>query len=263
MTALRLSICIVLYESVETTKRFHLQLCESLGESSQVELLYFDNSASDALQEWFAGRISDSIQYTRDSRNLGFAYGNNRLILNARYERVLLLNPDVFGLTKTFWDRIATIDAGGTARFARLLNEDGSFQDCIGEVASLERALKPRRDYGALEQPAEVGMGIMAFMLTDKHVFASVGLLDCSYPLYAEDMDWCFRARHNGVRVLYDPGLVLTHIGGASAKDRWKLAESNRKKYFAEAIFIDKHYRGWTWICMRALNAVKRRLRGR
>ena len=263
MSALRLSICIVLYESVETTKRFHLQLCESLGESSQVELLYFDNSASDALQVWFTERLSDSIRYTRDSRNLGFSYGNNRFILNARYERILLLNPDVFGLTTTFWDRIAAIDTGGTARFARLLNEDGSFQDCVGEPASLARVLKPRRDYEAIWQPTEVGMGIMAFMLTDKPVFASVGLLDCSYPLYAEDMDWCFRARHNGVRVLYDPHLVLIHLGGASAKDRWKRAESNRKKYLAEVIFIDKHYHGWTWTCMRALNAVKLRVRGR
>lgn len=263
MTALRLSICVVLYESIETTKRFHLQLCDSLSEFSQVEVMYFDNSVSDELQVWFSNQLSGCISYTRDSRNLGFSFGNNNLILQAQYDRILLLNPDVFGLTNSFWDRISAVDAHGIARFAKMLNEDGSFQDSVGEPSSLGRIFRSRRNYESMLQPTEVGMGIMAFMLADKSVFASVGLLDCSYPLYAEDMDWCFRAKRRGIRILYDPQLVLTHIGGASAKDRWEDAESHRKKYEAEKIFIDKHYRGWEWVCMRVLNLVKIFIRGR
>lgn len=57
-------------------------------------------------------------------------------------------------------------------------------------------------------------MGIMAFMLTSKKVLAHVGLLDCDYPLYAEDMDWCYRAKRLGYSIIYNPSLVLTHTGG-------------------------------------------------
>lgn len=257
MAALDLSICVVLYESMATTQRFHLALCESLKACSKVEVLYYDNSVGNELQEWFKGRTGESVSYTRDSRNLGFSYGNNQLILRARYGRILLLNPDVFGMTRSFWEHLSSLDTRATVRFARLLNEDGSFQDCVGEPVGIGRAFSGRPDYESFTHPTEVGMGIMAFMLADKATFASVGLLDCDYPLYAEDMDWCFRAKRRGLTLLYDPGLVLTHIGGASAKARWKRVESLRKKFRAERLFVDKHFRGLEWAFMRALNAVK------
>ena len=260
---LDLSICVVLYESVEVTQRFHEELMASLEGFENYEVLYYDNSSSDALETWFASRLQPGIQYWRDARNLGFSYGNNQLILRARHSRILLLNPDVFGLDRAAWSAIASKATDGQARFARLLNEDGSFQDCVGEVSSLGRAFRRRPDYASINQPTDVGMGIMAFMLTEKSVFAKVGLLDCSYPLYAEDMDWCYRASQAGMRVLYDPGIELTHLGGASAKQRWEKGAALRRKYVAERIFIDKHMHGLNWAAMRMLNALKIVLRGR
>jgi GT2 family glycosyltransferase len=238
MQALRLSICVVLYESVETTKRFHQELIASLAGLSAYEILYFDNSQTDELQSWFAGRTNDTVSYERDRRNLGFAYGHN------------CLTPD-------FWERVVTTTTEGTARFARLLNADGSFQDCVGEPATLGRHFRARLNYAALTEPTEVGVGIFAFVLFDKQVIARVGLMDCGYPLYSEDVDWCYRAQKAGVRILYDPRIELTHIGGASSQGRWNRAETMRKKYLAEQIFIDKHFRGAAWACMRALNQLK------
>jgi GT2 family glycosyltransferase len=257
MQALHLSICVVLYESVEVTKRFHQELIASLAGLDAYEILYFDNSQTDELQSWFAIKTSANVGYERDNRNLGFSYGNNCLILRARYERVLLLNPDIFGLSPNFWERLAKVQTQGTARFARLLNTDGSFQDCVGEPATLGRLFRARLNYAALTEPTEVGVGIFAFVLLDKQVIAQVGLLDCGYPLYSEDVDWCYRAKKAGMRILYDPRLELTHIGGASAQGRWNRAESLRKKYLAERIFIDKHFRGLAWAGMRALNQLK------
>lgn len=254
---LALSICVVVYESVEISKRFHLALMASLEDFEGYEVLYYDNSPSNTLEEWFAARLSPGVSYRHDPRNLGFSYGNNELILRARHERILLLNPDVFGLDKAVWLAIDSRPTKGQARFIRLLNEDGSFQDCVGEPSSLARALRRRPDYASLRQPAEVGMGIMAFMLTERSVFARVGLLDCSYPLFAEDMDWCFRAAQAGVRLVYDPTIELTHLGGASTRERWQRAESLRRKYNAERIFIDKHTRGFNWLLMRLLNVIK------
>ena len=263
MQSLNLSICVVPYESVEVTQRFHRKLMKSLEGFQDYEVLYYDNSPGDFLAKWFSNQSQPAVHYWHDPRNLGFSFGNNQLILRARHERILLLNPDVFGLNTAVWSAIAATPTDGQARFARLLNADGSFQDSVGEVSSLARVFKPRLDYASIRQPTEVGMGIMAFMLTERSVFARVGLLDCGYPLYAEDMDWCYRATQAGVRVVYDPTIELTHLGGASATERWAKGASVRRKYLAERIFIDKHMHGLNWVAMRALNLLKIAIRGR
>lgn len=263
MQELNLSICVVLYESIEVTQRFHEALMASLEGFDKYEVLYYDNSPSDTLAKWFIPRMRPGVSYIHDPRNLGFSYGNNQLILRAQHERILLLNPDVFGLSQTVWSAIAALPTDGQARFARLLNEDGSFQDCVGQISSLARAFQSRPDYASIDQPTEVGMGIMAFMLTERSVFAKVGLLDCSYPLYAEDMDWCYRASEAGMRVVYDPSIELTHLGGASAKQRWEQGAGLKRKYLAERIFIDKHMHGLNWAAMRMLNALKIAIKAR
>ena len=256
---LNISICIVLYRSEEGTKIFHQELMESLREQTGFEVNYYDNSPTDALRiPLEAHPYGDKVNYFNDKRNLGFSYANNRLILMARYKKILLLNPDVYGFSMKIWNFIDALIVSETAVFARLKNSDGSFQDCIGEVASIRRAFSPRINYGAIQSPTKIGMGIMAFMLTEKDVFARVGLLDCSYSLYAEDMDWCYRASRLGYSLIYEPNIVLTHTGGASAKDRWSTKATLRRKYLAERIFIDIHFRGIYWTFMRILNAIKR-----
>lgn len=256
---LNLSICVVLYRARAGTERFHSELLQSLAAHHGWELLYYDNSPTDELRAPLSIHPPGCrVSYVHDPRNLGFSYANNELILAASERRILLLNPDVYGFTPAHWDLIGSLDTSSCARFARLLNEDGSFQDCVGDVSSLRRALSPRRAHERTREAVQVGMGIMAFMLADRSVFARVGLLDCDYPLYAEDMDWCHRARLHGMPPIYDPRIELTHTGGASAGDRWSRRASLLRKYKAEGIFIDKHYRGIGWGVMRMLNQVKR-----
>lgn len=260
-SSLDISICVVLFRAEAGTIRFHQELLASLREHDDFEVLYYDNSPTDALRDPLRFNPDAlSVSYVHDPRNLGFSYANNQLILGSRHAKVLLLNPDVYGFTPEIWRFIASLDVDQCARFARLLNADGSFQDCVGEPTGLLRPFRRRRDYAALRQPEPVGMGIMAFMLTHRQVFAHVGLLDCRYPLYAEDMDWCYRAGRMGHPVIFDPRVELTHTGGASASDRWSRQATLLKKYRAEALFIDRHFGGPHWMVLRALNILKQLL---
>ena len=256
---LNLSICVVLYRSEEGTKIFHQDLMDSLREQTGFEVNYYDNSPTDALRiPLEAHSYFDKVNYVHDNRNLGFSYANNKLILAARYKKILLLNPDVYGFSKKAWSLIEAQEVSQNVVFAKLKNSDGSFQDCIGEIVSIRRAFSPRINYGAIKSPTKIGMGIMAFMLTEKDVYARVGLLDCRYSLYAEDMDWCYRASRLGYSLIYEPKIELTHTGGASAKDRWSKKTTLRRKYLAEQLFVDIHFRGMNWAVMRFLNAIKR-----
>lgn len=258
MPSLDISICVVLYCAEEGTVRFHKELLESLRGHEGFEVLYYDNSPTSALREPLQFNPDGyPVSYVHDPRNLGFSYANNQLVLGSRHKKILLLNPDVYGFTFETWRFIASLDVSDCARFARLLNVDGSFQDCVGDTVSLTRPFKRRKAYEWIEEPELVGMGIMAFMLTDRAVYAHVGLLDCGYSLYAEDMDWCFRAAKIGYKPVFDPRIELTHTGGASAKDRWSRSVTTLRKYRAECVFIDKHFSGAHWLALRALNVIK------
>lgn len=252
MTSLPISICVVFFKAREVSERFVSELRDSLASFSNVELLFYDNSPTDELRA-----LAGNDDYTHDPSNPGFSYANNQLILRARHKAILLLNPDIFGLTPSFWERLKSQLAEDRVLFIKLLNADGTHQDCVGSPVGLGRALRRQPDYASMIEPTTVGAGIMAFMLTTRAVFAKVGLLDCDYPLYGEDMDWSHRANLHGVPVIYDPRFSLTHLGGASASGRWSRAQSSARKYRADSIFIDKHARGARWLTLRLLNQVK------
>ena len=231
----------------------------SLHDFENWEILFYDNSPSNALSD-----LEDFGHYRHDASNRGFSFANNQMVLSAKYGNIALINPDVFGFDYDFWISLMSRALGRyEIRFVKLLNEDGSHQDCVGEVVSLGRFWRGTRDYSRIETETPVDMGIMAFMLTSREAFARVGLLDCDYLLYAEDMDWCHRAGKAGVPIIYDPTLILTHIGGSSASDRWSQSQALRRKYAAERVFIDKHLRGWRRLAMHLINRMKVILRVR
>ncbi|WP_218778473.1 hypothetical protein, partial [Klebsiella pneumoniae] len=89
-------------------------------------------------------------------RNMGFSYGNNRLIINCKYDNVLLLNPDVFDITNSFWGELTLNYNKQDVLFIKLLNEDGTFQDCIGKYASFSRAFGAKVDYEAINQATPI-----------------------------------------------------------------------------------------------------------
>lgn len=252
MTSLPLSICVVLYRAQEVSERFAVELRQSLAPFSDFEILFYDNSPTNELQS-----IAGEDCYIHDPSNPGFSYANNQLILMARHKSILLLNPDIFGLNPTFWTSLTPELLKDRVLFIKLLNADGSHQDCVGQPVGLSRALRRQPSYADVVSPTPIGAGIMAFMLTTRAVFAKVGLLDCDYPLYGEDMDWSHRANRHGIPVIYDPRFSLTHLGGASAGDRWSRSQSLIRKYRADGIFIHKHTRGAHALALKMLNSLK------
>ncbi len=70
-------------------------------------------------------------------------------------------------------------------------------------------------------------------LVTTASVLARVGPFERSYFAYYEDTDWCWRARLQGYRVLYDPATTVRHVrgqtsGGILAGRTRFLAERNR-----------------------------------
>jgi len=71
-------------------------------------------------------------------------------------------------------------------------------------------------DDGSFDQPAEHFAASGAAMVARAETFARLGGLAESFFAYYEDVDWCWRARLAGLRILYEPAGVVRHVGGAS-----------------------------------------------
>ena len=79
-------------------------------------------------------------------------------------------------------------------------------------------------------------------LLARREAWERVGLLDERYFIYAEDADWCLRARAAGVRLLFVPTARLWHKVSASAgaASPWKIYQRLR----ANLRLFARHARG-------------------
>ncbi len=240
------------------------ELNDSLKGTGEYEVLICDNASSDGTADLLSRFLPEGFRLIRSDENLGFAKGNNLLIRQAKYERIVLLNPDVFDYPKDFWRKMdaAIAREGADVGFVKLHNPDGSFQDCIGDFPSPARALASllgkKKNFSALDTPTTVDVGIMAFMVTHRALFESIGLIDEDFHMYCEDVEWCCRAHLANKKVLYFPEFSLTHLGGASAESRWKGLRKELVKYRSESLFLRKHHQGFGLLIMIVLNLLKR-----
>jgi N-acetylglucosaminyl-diphospho-decaprenol L-rhamnosyltransferase len=91
-----------------------------------------------------------------------------------------------------------------------------------------------------VEQPAG------AFLMIRRDVWQELnGFDERFYPLWFEDVDFCWRARQKGYRMCYTPDAVAKHTGGHSLA---KISLENRQLYWYRSLlgFAAKHYRSST-----------------
>jgi GT2 family glycosyltransferase len=80
-----------------------------------------------------------------------------------------------------------------------------------------------------------------AAMVVRREVLDRVGLMDETYFMYGDDIDWCYRIKHAGWKVYYLPEAEVIHYGGRGGSRRQSyrnILEFHR----AMAVFYGKHY---------------------
>ncbi len=207
-------------------------------------------------------------------RNGGFAYANN-LAIRAMFNEadqgespgadyIMLLNPDTIvpcgaldGLIE-YMEAHPDVGACGP----KLLLPDGSLdlacrrsfptpEVAFYRVIGLSR-LFPRHPRFArynltyLDEncETEVDAVVGACMLVRASVVREVGLLDESFFMYGEDLDWAYRIKQYGWRIMYVPSVTVYHHKRASSSQR--PAQTIRWFYDAMRIFHRKHFAATT-----------------
>lgn len=233
-----------------------------------------DNASGDGSAELVRERFPQARLIVSPS-NLGFSAGNNlavrEIVAAGAADYVMLLNNDTVvpaGALDGLVDYLEAHPAVGVVG-PKLLLPDGSLDLACRRsfptpavsfyrMAGLSR-LFPRSPrfarynmtYLDPDRETEVDSVVGACMLLRAAVIAEVGLLDEQFFMYGEDLDWCFRIKQYGWRVVYYPGVVVHHYKRASSTRR--AIPSIRAFYDAMRIFHRKHYAATTAAPLNAL----------
>jgi GT2 family glycosyltransferase len=180
------------------------------------EVIVVDNGSTDGSVDFIAQHYPQARLFL-NKRNLGFAAGNNVGLRAASGELLVLLNADtqvhpgwLAALADAFDD--PSIGVGG----CKLLYPDGSIQHAggftFGPRGEADHLGRYAPDDGSFDKPTDVEYATGAALAIRRTVLNQIGFLDESfYPIYYEDVDWCYRARAAGFRVVYVPAATVTH----------------------------------------------------
>jgi N-acetylglucosaminyl-diphospho-decaprenol L-rhamnosyltransferase len=214
----------------------------------------------------------------RNSRNMGFAVASNQGLRQAQGRYVLLLNPDTMVEPDSLAKMVAYLDERhdvGCAT-AKLVRTDGKLdlacrrsfptpQTSFYRLSMLSKLFPRSKRFGRynltyLDENAETEIDAPcgAFMLVRREVMDAIGLLDESYFMYGEDLDWAYRIKHAGWKVMYAPITTVTHVKRAASSQR--RTHTVRAFYDAMRIFYRVHYESqyprWvSWLVYRAIDA--------
>ncbi len=191
-------------------------------EYAPFEVIVVDNASVDAsvaIAQSFAPRM----RVIRNDYNLGFAAGNNVGLQVADGDIVVLLNQDTVvqsGWLRAIIDTLADSTVGIVG--CKALYPDGcSFQHAGGIVdpacAFTRHIGWDEPDQGQYDAPSEPDFVTGAALAIHRRVLQKLGGLDEQFhPAFFEEVDYCYRARRAGFRVVYQPRAVLYHHETAS-----------------------------------------------
>lgn len=200
------------------------------------------------------------VKLIANDKNSGYSFANNQAIRKSAGKYVLLLNPDVEVSVDTFDKMISFMDNNLSVGISgcKVLKPDGTLDlACRRSFPNLPGALfrftglsflfpksklaSYNLTYLPEDEIAEVDSVVGAFLLIGRKTIDRIGLLDETYFMYGEDMDWCYRAKQAGFQVMYVPITTVIHHKGSSS--RKSPAKSLYEFHRAMQIFYDKFYR--------------------
>lgn len=262
-----LSIIIVNYNTFKLTKET-IDSCLAEPTNYTYEIFLVDNKSTDdsleKLQDYFKSETERGIlKIIPNKANEGFAKANNIAIEQAKGDFILLLNSDTLMKQSTI-DKCMDYMTKGThadvgALGCKVSLADGSldkackrsFPNPVNSFYKLfniktnsqkdDYNLDNLDDDGVYEIDCLVG----AFMLVRRTTIEDIGLLDDTFFMYGEDIDWCYRIKQAGWRIVYFGEAEIIHYKGVSSEDK-KTKKRNPKLiyefYRAMYIFYRKHY---------------------
>jgi len=238
------------------------------------ELIVVDNGSSDGTPALVRERFPEARLIGQENRGLGAGW--NAGIEAAAGRWLFFLNADAWVVDDGIAKLVQVLEREPKAAVVgpRLRYPDGRPQRSVRGFPTLWRLateyfflrkLAPKTRllnafYGGgfrhdRELEAEFLMG--AAFLVRRDAVEQVGGLDERFFLFSEEVDWCYRFRQAGWKVIFTPAAEVVHVGGAS-----HAGSLFREQVQGHLLFLDKHRGARNAAAARRLLATALTLRG-
>jgi len=200
------------------------------------EVVVTDNASTDGTVEAVRQQFP-KVRVIANDHNPGFGAANNQALEIASGQAVLFLNPDTEmspGAASTLLRYLAEHPDVGVVG-PRLRYPDGIIQSSRRSFPTpltglIESTIVQRwfphpgvldRYYRARfsdDQTQDVDWLVGACLLARRETITAVGGFDERFFMYSEELEWCFRVRQAGWRIVYLPDAEVIHHEGRSSE---------------------------------------------
>jgi len=255
-----LSIIIVNYNTVDLLRACLSSVIKNT-ENIEYEIWVVDNRSKDGSPEMVECEFPE-VKLIRNSINGGFSQANNLALKQCMgSNQVLLLNPDTIVPKNTLEECVDFMQKNNEIGClgCKVVKIDGSLDkackrgfpspwNSLCYLLKLDKLFPNNKKFGGYnatfvneDEESEIDCLVGAFMMLSKEAIERVGLLDESFFMYGEDIDWCYRIKEAGFKNYYYPKVSITHYKGESSKKQ----STKMIGVFHESMFIfyNKHYK--------------------
>jgi GT2 family glycosyltransferase len=231
---INLSIVIVTWNARDYTWQCLKSLQQQVNVLSS-EIIVVDNHSSDGTLEMIK-QAFPQVQLVSNHSNLGFAKGNNIGIQRSRGKYICLINSDVEILPECLPNMYSYMEQnpeigvlgprmrGRNGQVGRSYMRFPTVWNCLCNCLALDSIFNGIKLFAGTmmkdfrnDHTSQVDVLNGWFLMVRREALDAVGLLDERFFMYGEDVDWSYRFRKAGWKLIYFAGAEAIHYGGASS----------------------------------------------
>jgi GT2 family glycosyltransferase len=259
-----LSIIIVSYNTKDLLQDCLNSIFNSDLKPYVFEVIVYDNASTDGSVSLIKSKFP-MVQIILGDKNVGFAAGNNQAIVKSSGKYLLLLNSDTILKPDTLKKMLEFMEKNkdiGVSTCKLILANGFLDPAChrgfptpwaaITYLLKLEKLFPKSEIFGqyhmgfkGFDSVHEIDSPSGAFYLIRRKVIEDVGLLDEDYFMYGEDLDWSYRIKQKGYKIIFNPSAQCLHLkkqSGRNNTDHKKKIQSDIYFHQNNWLFYRKHF---------------------
>lgn len=178
----------------------------------KIRIVLIDNNTPNAIHKT-AKNIIANLKVVKNKKNVGFAKSVNQGIKKVQAPFYLVTNDDIVASRNCLKNLVEFAQKNkniGIVGGKQLDAKTGKFRSG-GKKFSFFTGLQHERKHSKIPESCDMVEGCS--MLIKNSTIRKIGYFDENYfPAYCEDLDYCIRAKRQGIIVAYHPGAIFFHL---------------------------------------------------